>query len=181
VKLLFDENLSRRLVVRLAEIVPGLGSCSGDRSAGKPGSEDMGICQGTELRHREQQLGLLRARDDKRAPSQSRLAAALDAPDTRCGARIASRGHSSDSVRGRSRTRGSRSRSRLRPGTRYSAVHEPVPKAVESEAMENWRDRISVNPAVCHGKACVRGTRIMVSAVLDNVAAGIPKSEILAS
>ena len=42
-------------------------------------------------------------------------------------------------------------------------------------------DRISVNPAVCHGKACIRGTRIMVSVVLDNVAAGIPRSEILAS
>jgi uncharacterized protein (DUF433 family) len=47
--------------------------------------------------------------------------------------------------------------------------------------MEIWRDRISVNPAVCHGKACIRGTRIMVSVVLDNVAAGIPRSEILAS
>lgn len=47
--------------------------------------------------------------------------------------------------------------------------------------METWRDRISVNPAVCHGKACIRGTRIMVSVVLDNVAAGIARSEILAS
>jgi len=46
--------------------------------------------------------------------------------------------------------------------------------------MDSWRDRISVNPAVCHGKACIRGTRIMVSVVLDNVAAGIPRSEILA-
>jgi uncharacterized protein (DUF433 family) len=47
--------------------------------------------------------------------------------------------------------------------------------------MDTWRDRISVNSAVCHGKACIRGTRIMVSVVLDNVAAGIPRSEILAS
>ena len=47
--------------------------------------------------------------------------------------------------------------------------------------MVNWRERISVNPAVCHGKACIRGTRIMVSVVLDNVAAGISRSEILAS
>jgi len=62
-----------------------------------------------------------------------------------------------------------------------SAVHEAVPNAVESVVMERWRDRISVNPAVCHGKACIRGTRIIVSAVLDNVAAGIPRSEILAS
>jgi uncharacterized protein (DUF433 family) len=47
--------------------------------------------------------------------------------------------------------------------------------------MENWKERISVNPAVCHGRACVRGTRIMVSIILDNVAAGVPRAEILAS
>jgi uncharacterized protein (DUF433 family) len=35
-----------------------------------------------------------------------------------------------------------------------------------------WHDRISVDPKVCHGKACVRGTRVMVSVVLDNLAAG---------
>ena len=49
------------------------------------------------------------------------------------------------------------------------------------ESMENWKERISVNPAVCHGRACVRGTRIMVSIILDNVAAGVPRAEILAS
>ncbi len=47
--------------------------------------------------------------------------------------------------------------------------------------MQNWRDRISVNPAVCHGRACVRGTRVIVSAVVDNVAAGVPRNEILRS
>lgn len=36
----------------------------------------------------------------------------------------------------------------------------------------NWRDRITSNPQVCHGKACIKGTRIMVSVVLDNLAAG---------
>ena len=47
-------------------------------------------------------------------------------------------------------------------------------------SMENWKERISVDPAVCHGKACIRGTRIMVSVILDNVAAGVTRSEILA-
>jgi uncharacterized protein (DUF433 family) len=37
-----------------------------------------------------------------------------------------------------------------------------------------WRDRIAVDPAICHGKACIKGTRIMVSVVLDNLAAGEP-------
>ena len=44
-----------------------------------------------------------------------------------------------------------------------------------------WQERIAVDPLVCHGKACVRGTRIMVSVVLDNLAAGLSRGEILAS
>jgi uncharacterized protein (DUF433 family) len=36
----------------------------------------------------------------------------------------------------------------------------------------DWRERISVDPQVCHGRACVRGTRVMVSVVLDNLASG---------
>lgn len=35
-----------------------------------------------------------------------------------------------------------------------------------------WRDRISVDPQVCHGKPCIAGTRVMVSVVIDNLAAG---------
>ncbi len=43
----------------------------------------------------------------------------------------------------------------------------------------DWRTRISTDPAVCHGKACIRGTRIMVSVVLDNLAAGQSADEIV--
>jgi len=42
----------------------------------------------------------------------------------------------------------------------------------------NWRERIVTNPQICHGKACIRGTRIMVSVVLDNLAAGVGVEEI---
>lgn len=42
----------------------------------------------------------------------------------------------------------------------------------------NWRDRITVDPAVCHGQACIKGTRVMVSVVLDNLAAGEPSEHI---
>ena len=45
----------------------------------------------------------------------------------------------------------------------------------------NWRSRITVNPAVCHGKACIKDTRVLVSVVLDNLAAGVPRNEILKS
>ena len=41
----------------------------------------------------------------------------------------------------------------------------------------NWRERIVVDPLICHGKACVKGTRVMASVLLDNLAAGeIPKA-----
>ena len=45
----------------------------------------------------------------------------------------------------------------------------------------NWQDRITVDPRVCHGKACIRGTRVTVSVVLDNLAANVPTEEILRS
>lgn len=45
----------------------------------------------------------------------------------------------------------------------------------------NWQDRIAVDPQVCHGKACIRGTRVMVSVILDNLAAGLERTEILSS
>lgn len=45
----------------------------------------------------------------------------------------------------------------------------------------NWRDRITVDPLVCHGKACIKGTRIMVSVILDNLAEGVGEMEILKS
>ena len=45
----------------------------------------------------------------------------------------------------------------------------------------SWKDRISVDPTICHGKACIKGTRIMVSVILDNLAAGETRDRILAS
>ena len=45
----------------------------------------------------------------------------------------------------------------------------------------NWRDKITVDPLVCHGKACIKGTRIMVSVILDNLADGVTENEILKS
>ena len=44
-----------------------------------------------------------------------------------------------------------------------------------------WQDYITVDPNICHGKACLKGTRIMVSVILDNLAAGLTIDEILRS
>ena len=45
----------------------------------------------------------------------------------------------------------------------------------------DWREHITVDPEICHGQACIKGTRIMVSVVLDNLAAGRTATEILRS
>lgn len=45
----------------------------------------------------------------------------------------------------------------------------------------NWQNYIVVDPEICHGRACIRGTRVMVSVILDNIAAGISADEILKS
>ena len=46
-------------------------------------------------------------------------------------------------------------------------------------AMNNWHERIGTNPQVCHGKPCLRGTRIMVWQVLEMVAEGMSWEEIV--
>ncbi len=45
--------------------------------------------------------------------------------------------------------------------------------------MQDWQKRVTINPDVCHGKPCIRGTRIMVSVVLDNLAEGLSSEEIV--
>ncbi|MBN1561722.1 DUF433 domain-containing protein [candidate division KSB1 bacterium] len=40
-------------------------------------------------------------------------------------------------------------------------------------------ERISVNPKVCFGKPCIKGTRIWVSLILDFLASGNSIEEIL--
>ncbi|MBI1878954.1 MAG: DUF433 domain-containing protein [Chloroflexi bacterium] len=45
----------------------------------------------------------------------------------------------------------------------------------------NWQDYITVDPTVCHGRACIKGTRVLVSVILDNLAVGMSVEEILKS
>ena len=45
----------------------------------------------------------------------------------------------------------------------------------------DWHEHISVDPAVCHGQACIAGTRVMVTVLLDNLAAGLTVAEIVES
>ena len=43
----------------------------------------------------------------------------------------------------------------------------------------DWKPYISTDPGIMHGAVCIRGTRIPVSVVLDNLAAGETPERIL--
>ena len=44
---------------------------------------------------------------------------------------------------------------------------------------QSLRARISIDPDICFGKPCIRGTRIWVSLIVDLLAAGNTEEEIL--
>ena len=43
-----------------------------------------------------------------------------------------------------------------------------------------WRERITIDPAQCGGRPCIRGMRIRVLDVLDLLAAGLSREEVVA-
>jgi len=45
----------------------------------------------------------------------------------------------------------------------------------------NWRDRISIDPDIHHGKACIRGTRVPTSVIIGTIADGETPERILES
>jgi uncharacterized protein (DUF433 family) len=44
---------------------------------------------------------------------------------------------------------------------------------------EELLDRITVDPRVCAGKPCIRGTRIYIAIILDSLAEGLTPDEIV--
>lgn len=45
--------------------------------------------------------------------------------------------------------------------------------------MKSLLERISVNPQVCFGKPCIKGTRLWVALILDMLADGMTVEELL--
>ena len=43
----------------------------------------------------------------------------------------------------------------------------------------DWKTHISSKIAICHGKVCIKNTRVMLSVILDCVAEGMSEEEIL--
>ena len=44
-----------------------------------------------------------------------------------------------------------------------------------------WRDYLTSDPKICHGQLCAKGTRVMVTSILDSLAEGSSPAEILKS
>ncbi len=45
--------------------------------------------------------------------------------------------------------------------------------------MTNWRQFLASDPAVCGGQLCVRGTCVPVTSILDSLAEGVTREQIL--
>ncbi len=47
--------------------------------------------------------------------------------------------------------------------------------------MADWRERLARDPRICGGRICARGTRVLVANILDSLAEGATREEILIS
>ena len=47
--------------------------------------------------------------------------------------------------------------------------------------MIDWREHLTSDPLVCSGQLCARGTRVFVTIILDSLAEGSRREEILTS
>jgi uncharacterized protein (DUF433 family) len=45
--------------------------------------------------------------------------------------------------------------------------------------MNNVLERITIDPAICHGKACIRHMRWPVEVIIDLIASGMPFDDII--
>jgi len=47
--------------------------------------------------------------------------------------------------------------------------------------MIEWRQYLASNTQICHGQLCAKGTRVFVTNILDSLAEGASREEILGS
>ena len=47
--------------------------------------------------------------------------------------------------------------------------------------MIDWRQYLDSDPHICHGQLCAKGTRVFVTNILDSLAEGASREEILRS
>jgi uncharacterized protein (DUF433 family) len=63
--------------------------------------------------------------------------------------------------------------------TQKSYLYPDVSKPAGSKVMVDWKERITTNPNQCGGRPCIRGMRIRVIDILDLLAAGLTRDQIL--
>jgi len=47
--------------------------------------------------------------------------------------------------------------------------------------MIDWRQYLRSDPNVCHGQLCAKGTRVLVTNILDSLAEGSARAQIISS
>ena len=47
--------------------------------------------------------------------------------------------------------------------------------------MNDWRKYLQHDPKICHGQLCAKGTRVLVTNILDSLAEGATRKQILNS
>ena len=52
---------------------------------------------------------------------------------------------------------------------------------MEGSCMVDWRQLLTADPQICHGQLCAKGTRVFVTNILDSLAEGASREEILKS
>jgi len=57
----------------------------------------------------------------------------------------------------------------------------PIGSGATIAKRDELLQHISIDPRVCFGRPVIRGTRIWVSLIVDNLAEGVPESELLAA
>jgi uncharacterized protein (DUF433 family) len=64
-----------------------------------------------------------------------------------------------------------------------SSIAEAADKivALMGRCHMNWRDRISIDPRIRHGKPCIQGTRVPASVIVGTIAEGHTPGQIIES
>ena len=68
----------------------------------------------------------------------------------------------------------------MNAGVRRPREFDAVCQLAYNTKMQNLLSRITIDPAVCHGKPCIRGLRYPVETMLELLSSGMTMDEILA-
>jgi uncharacterized protein (DUF433 family) len=112
------------------------------------------------------QIGPPRLFDGKRSGA---TLADGDVRDPRCSAKI-------NSMHSRNRARSTSGGAVLNSPAEYRKNRRP---GMRGNSVNPLLERITIDPRICGGKPCIRGTRIWVSLILDFLSEGMTEAELL--